>query len=213
MSAVAPPAGTSARSGGELVDAPPPNRQGSAIGDTLGWREFVPTAEGRPPHPRSYPKSSWRDSYPAWAYDRVRGTDLERAYDLTSAVNPFVAYGDFDGDGLMDIAAWTRRRSGTGSPDSPMLSLVVVHRAGGVHHVETPYFAPTLWGLHTEEDVRQEAAADAWLDPVDLEAEEELGGPPPTPTGHAIRIEQPDGSGSSLVYWDGEAYRTYWSGC
>lgn len=146
--------------------------------DFLGWTVI---------RDDQYEADQWRWQYPSWAYAQVEGTDIERAYDLRSASNPFMLHGDFDGDGQTDVAAWVERRS---DPDE--VGVVVVHHSGGVHYVPT---AGPNWEVYPRGDIGQGVGE----------------GPPPTLRGDALLFVKPEAT-SVLRYWDGSAYAEYHQG-
>ena len=185
-----------AQSAGSYEAAVTPDRW-STPADTLGWLEIPPDTDGDPEVHEAYGERLWRLAYPQWAYEHIRWTEVERDYDLVSEVNPFLIYGDFDGDGRVDVAAWVRERTGTerAPGESPGLAVVVVHAADGVHVVPHPFPILPLWSLYTDAEVGQGVAE----------------GPPPTLSGHALHFEK-EGASSWIWYWDGAEYREHWQG-
>ena len=185
-----------AQSAGSYEAAVTPDRW-SAPADTLGWLEIPPDTGGDSEVHEAYGERLWRLAYPLWAYEHVRWTEVERDYDLVSEVNPFLIYGDFDGDGRVDVAAWVRERTGVerASWESPSLAVVVVHAAGGVHVVSHHATIIPIWSLYTDAEVGQGVTE----------------GPPPALMGHALHFEK-EGSSSWIWYWDRGTYREYWQG-
>lgn len=129
----------------------------------------------------------WRWQYPRWAYYQIRGSEIDRKYDLSWASNPFLLNGDFDGDGRLDVAAWVKDRSAIGS-----IGVVVVHRAGGVHFFEA---GDLNWQVYPQGYVGRGATDEA----------------PPELVGDALLFEQPE-SASYLMYWTGTEYARYQQG-
>lgn len=187
---------TAAQSVGSYESAVTPDRW-SVSADTLGWLAIPPDADADPEVHEAYGERLWRLAYPLWAYEHVRWTEVERDYDLVSEINPFLLYGDFDGDGRVDVAAWVREREHVerAPGELPGLAVVVVHAAGGAHVVPHQSAILPLWQLYPDREVGQGATE----------------GPPPTLVGHALYFEK-EGASSWVCYWDGETYETYWQG-
>jgi hypothetical protein len=148
----------------------------------LGWMEI------RDDH---YEADQWRWQYPSWAYAEVRDTDLEQEYDLRYSSNPFMLHGDFDGDGLTDVAAWVEQRADSAG-GYPEVGVVVVHRSGGAHYFSA---GGPNWEVYPQGEVTQ--------------GFEE--GPPPALLGDALLFFKPEAT-STIYYWDGESYEEYHQG-
>lgn len=132
--------------------------------------------------------------------EQIRGCGLSADYDLGAYLRPTSLSGDFDGDGVLDLAAPVTRKS-----DGKRA--IAICRAGtklnvlglsgkiGVHLV-TEYFD----------------RIDGWrVEPKGPVGQGGEGTQPPVLLGDAITIGKEDSS-SALIYWTGAAWSSYWQG-
>jgi len=60
-------------------------------------------------------------NFPEWVYKVILKEKLNSNYDLSIKINPFLLYGDFNGDGELDIAFWVQKR------DSKNLGIMIMN--------------------------------------------------------------------------------------
>jgi hypothetical protein len=151
---------------------------------------------------------SWPSEYGATAaatilpetVEQLRGCGLGPDYDLGAYLAPSSLSGDFDGDGVLDLAAPITRlkdskraiaicRAGT--------HLDILGLAGkiGVHLVAEYFDRIDGWTLTPKGDVGVGGE----------------GGTPPVLVGDEITIGKDDSS-SAMIYWDGKGWTSYWGG-
>ncbi len=137
-------------------------------------------------------------SLPSWFFRLARGRiSSERGkapYTLAMWVNPYYLSGDFDGDGVMDLAVLVE------DSDSRKNGIAFVHRGTGEIHIVGA-------GTGTFENPDDFYWMDAWkvfekktLSPAYAE------GPPLALIGEAVITEEAE-AGGAIIYWDGSQYR------
>ncbi|AKI99000.1 hypothetical protein ATI61_106379 [Archangium gephyra] len=114
--------------------------------------------------------------------------------DLKTELNPFYLSGDFDGDGRRDYVLWARREAWTG--------FVVVFANGKQTRLEQ------------DERLRFPGTTDYWYVharhlPVNPSPAEDEAKPVPKLKGDALLFIKSEAS-SSLVYWNGKRFVSYW---
>jgi hypothetical protein len=112
------------------------------------------------------PARGGAQSLPAWVDSALTQAGVAGKYELTSTLNPDVRWGDFDGDGFLDVAlgvvaSGTRRRG-----------IVIVHRVDRSVHVvgagqgigngRNEFPSDAGWGVQRLETHRDVLRTDGW---------------------------------------------------
>jgi hypothetical protein len=134
---------------------------------------------------------------PSWAQPAFSSQAFTRDYLLSGWINPVMLQGDFNGDGVVDIAVLvTRKRDGIkgiavlhGGEGQPII-LGAGHAVGNGGH---DFSWLGEWSVYPQR-----------LVPPNLYDSH----PPPVLRGDALLVEKPE-SASGIIYWDGGAYRWY----
>ena len=113
-----------------------------------------------------------------------------RDYDISSRVNPSFLHGDFDGDGIMDVAAFVKQRS-TGK-----FGIAIVH---GANNKVTILGAGTAIGNGGDNF--------EWMDSWEIYSKDRAtkGTSAPKLRGDAILVSKSEAA-SALIYWNGKRY-------
>jgi hypothetical protein len=146
---------------------------------------------------------SWEEmqNIPIWAKPVLTGPEFTKDYFLSTRLNPFQLQGDFNGDGVIDIAVLTTRRS-TGAQGIAVLhagasQATIIGAGHAVGNGGDDFSWMGAWSVYTKGPVHQSVY--------------EGQGPPPQLRGDAFLVEKLE-SASGIVYWDGTAYRWYQQG-
>jgi hypothetical protein len=136
---------------------------------------------------------------PRWAIGVLQGPEFSENYVLSAKLNPFLVQGDFNGDGVLDIAVLiSRRTSGT-------QGIAILHAGGGQPLVMG---AGRKMGNGGDDFSWMNAWSVYSKGPVYPGVNE---GKPPKLRGDALLVEKLE-SASAIIYWDGAAYRWYQQG-
>jgi len=143
-------------------------------------------------------------AYNAWAscppilVKRFMDSGLSASYLIGfDAINPFYLQGDFDGDGHPDyIVRAAQRKSGSGFEGLALLS------SGGVRSLS--------------KDIGHKYPGPSWCvvfknEPILTSLFENSKTKPPKLLGDAIMMMKPEET-SSILYWNGKRFDTYWKG-
>src|SRR5262245_21750376 len=131
-------------------------------------------------------------SVPEWANGVMEQSEFAKLYILDAHINPFCQRGDFDGDGLLDFAAFVRERS------SGKIGIVFVHRSTKKFYV----VGAGRPGAHGDDY----AWVDAWRVFEKGVVPQGAGeGPPPKLNGDAMLVFKTE-SASAILWWTGTTY-------
>ena len=92
---------------------------------------------------------------PLWADSALRAGGLDQLFKLSSTLNPVYAFGDFDRDGLLDVAVEIKDAGGL------RCGVAITHRIDGSVHIvgagealgsEAKELACGRWGVHAGPD-------------------------------------------------------------
>ena len=92
---------------------------------------------------------------PLWADSALRAVGLDQLFKLSSTLNPVYAFGDFDRDGLLDVAVEIKDAGGL------RCGVAITHRIDGSVHIvgagealgsEAKELACGRWGVHAGPD-------------------------------------------------------------
>ncbi|HKY71880.1 MAG TPA: hypothetical protein VJL88_08160 [Nitrospira sp.] len=139
-------------------------------------------------------------SMPVWASSIFTGPAFLDDFMLSSRLNPYLVYGDFNGDGALDIAVLIRRRSdgfqGIGILHGGDTKPIILGAGNAIGNGGDNFDWLGAWSVYPK-------------GPVEKSVYEE--GPPPQIRGDLLFVEKLE-SASGLIYWDGSAYRWYQQG-
>lgn len=152
-----------------------------------------------------YDSANWNWAFPRWACPIAQESDLLDGYELaptsqqfpqSGAVNPFILYGDFDGDQQLDVAVRMRHEQ-TGNVG--MAFIYSGDRAPFVFHglsggTPTSLDAFTVLSVYPQRQIVRDFG---------LEATEVVR--------DGLLLVKPDSS-SGLIYFDGTQYHWRWLG-
>jgi len=145
------------------------------------------------------PSPAQRRGIPPWAAEALQRPAFAGEYVLSTALDPFLLEGDFDGDGQRDVAVLVARRD-TGARGIAFLHAGSARpRVVGAGHAlgngGDDFSWMDAWRVYSKRTVPRGAGEAA----------------PPRLRGDALVVEKRE-SASALVYWDGAGYRWYQQG-
>jgi hypothetical protein len=154
----------------------------------------VGNAAAQAPSDTGYKRFVARSSAPREFWKIFHGIGLGREYEVdVDHLNPYYLSGDFDGDGRYDYAVNLRHRQ------TRQRRLAVVRGSREVAWLDRDeqlrYPTLTAWFVHPRYESLEGGVGEVT--------------PPPTLQGDAIIIMKVEAS-SSLIYWNGSRFVSYW---
>lgn len=145
---------------------------------------------------------SWEQmaNLPTWTMPVLRGSQFTKDYLLSTRLNPFLLHGDFNGDGVIDIAVLvTRRRDksqGIAVLHAGASQPIILGAGHAIGNGGNDFSWMGAWTVYPKGPVGKSVYED---------------GPPPQVRGDFLFVEKLE-SASGIIYWDGSAYRWYQQG-
>lgn len=146
----------------------------------------------------SWPES---ESLPVWIYKHPAKASFDGSYLFSSDMNPFYQRGDFNGDGLADLAILIKEKT------TKKIGIAIFHQMRN-----------ELFIVGAGQKLGNGGDNYSWMDAWDvydkgivyhgMVEEEEA---PPTLIGDAIDVAETE-SANALIYWDGKQYQWYQQG-